>query len=149
MTCRQKGMDDLKNWNSHSAGYPESRVRICRINLMSEKERRAALVAARFFSSTHYQRRTVALRPADWQPPWHGTLFYALVVMLTRKLQTSDSSAAMAYYRTLVYLVASLTLSPLAALVGRPPNAHASIAFLLRYWTMPTTLDLAIMVALA
>jgi drug/metabolite transporter (DMT)-like permease len=35
-----------------------------------------------------------------------SVLFYALTVILTRKLQTNDSSATMAYYSSLVYLVA-------------------------------------------
>ena len=51
----------------------------------------------------------------------------------------------MAYYSSLVYLVASLTLTPLAGLVSAPPDAHPSIAFLFRAWTMPTAVDLAIM----
>jgi drug/metabolite transporter (DMT)-like permease len=77
-----------------------------------------------------------------------SVLFYALVVILTRKLQTTDSSATMAYYSSLVYLAASLTLAPLAALVGEPPNAHSSIAFLFRAWAMPPLLDLIIMCGL-
>ena len=74
-----------------------------------------------------------------------SVFFYALVVMATRRLQTTDSSATMAYYSSLVYLVASLTLTPLAGLVSAPPDAHPSIAFLFRAWTMPTAVDLAIM----
>jgi drug/metabolite transporter (DMT)-like permease len=70
---------------------------------------------------------------------------YALVVMLTRKLQTTDSSATMAYYSSLVYLVAALTLGPLAALVGAPDGTHPSLDFLFRAWAMPTTVDWLIM----
>ena len=36
-----------------------------------------------------------------------SVLFYALAAILTRKLQTTDSSATMAYYSSLVYLVAT------------------------------------------
>jgi drug/metabolite transporter (DMT)-like permease len=75
-------------------------------------------------------------------------LFYAFVVMLTRKLQTTDSSATMAYYSSLVYLVASLTLAPLASSVAAPAGAHPSTAFLLRAWTLPTFLDWIIMCGL-
>lgn len=74
-----------------------------------------------------------------------SVLFYALVVILTRKLQTNDSSATMAYYSSLVYLVAALVLVPLPVIVGEIPNAHPSIAFLIRPWSMPSFLDWLIM----
>lgn len=74
-----------------------------------------------------------------------GTIFYALNVMLTRKLQTTDSSATMAYYSSLVYLVLAFLLAPLASIVGEIPGAHPSIAFLFHRWSMPTLLDLVIM----
>ena len=74
-----------------------------------------------------------------------SVLFYALNVILTRKLQTTDSSATMAYYSSLVYLVAAFILSPLAIVIGETPNAHPSIAFLFRAWVTPTLLDWVIM----
>jgi drug/metabolite transporter (DMT)-like permease len=74
-----------------------------------------------------------------------ATLFYALNTMLTRKLRTTDSSATMAYYSSLVYLVAAVILAPLPVVVGEMPDAHPSIAFLFRAWTMPGLLDLVIM----
>ena len=77
-----------------------------------------------------------------------ATVFYALSVMITRKLQTTDSSATMAYYSSLVYLAVGFILAPLAILFGEPPNAHPSIAFLFRAWTMPTLLDLILMAGL-
>jgi drug/metabolite transporter (DMT)-like permease len=77
-----------------------------------------------------------------------SVLFYALIVISTRKLHTYDSSATMAYYSSLVYLVAALALAPLPAVVGPRPDAHPSIAFLIRAWSMPTMLDLAIMAGL-
>lgn len=70
-----------------------------------------------------------------------SVLFYALNVIITRKLRTTDSSATMAYYSSLVYLVAAFVLSPLAIVVGEMPDAHPSIAFLFHAWTMPTLLD--------
>jgi S-adenosylmethionine uptake transporter len=54
----------------------------------------------------------------------------------------------MAYYSSLVYLVISFILAPLAALVGEIPDAHPSIAFLFRTWSRPTLLDWAIMAGL-
>jgi drug/metabolite transporter (DMT)-like permease len=77
-----------------------------------------------------------------------SVLFYALNAILTRRLQTTDSSATMAYFSTLVYLACVLIVSPLAAAVGEIPGAHPSIAFLFHAWTMPTLLDLIIMCGL-
>jgi drug/metabolite transporter (DMT)-like permease len=77
-----------------------------------------------------------------------SVLFYALVAILTRKLQVEDSSATMAYYSTLVYLAAALILVPLPALVGDVPNTHPSIAFVIRPWVAPTLLDGLIMAGL-
>ena len=74
-----------------------------------------------------------------------SVLFYAFAAMLTRKLQLTDSSAMMAYYSSLVYLIATVILAPLVILVGDVPNAHPSIAFLLGAWVMPSLLDWAIM----
>jgi drug/metabolite transporter (DMT)-like permease len=70
-----------------------------------------------------------------------SVLFYALAAMLTRKLQTTDSSATMSYYSSLVYLIAACILTPISLVVGEFPDAHPSIAFLFRAWTMPTLLD--------
>jgi len=77
-----------------------------------------------------------------------SVLFYALTTILTRKLQTTDSSATMAYFSSLVYLVAAFVLAPLPAIVGKVPDAHPSIAFLIRAWSMPTLIDLIIMAGL-
>jgi drug/metabolite transporter (DMT)-like permease len=74
-----------------------------------------------------------------------SVLFYALNVMLTRKLQSTDSSATMAYYSSLVYLAAAFALAPLSVVVGEIPDSHPSIAFLFRPWVMPTMLDGIIM----
>jgi drug/metabolite transporter (DMT)-like permease len=74
-----------------------------------------------------------------------SVLFYALATMLTRKLQTTDSSATMAYYSSLVYLIATIILAPLVILVGEFPDAHPSVAFLFRTWTMPSLLDWIVM----
>lgn len=74
-----------------------------------------------------------------------AAFFYALSVMITRKLQKTDSSATMAYYSSLAYLVVSFIVAPLPVIVGEVPDAHPSIAFLLRAWTVPTLPDWAIM----
>ena len=74
-----------------------------------------------------------------------STLFYALSAMLTRRLQTTDSSATMAYYSSLVYLAAAAVLAPLTIAAGPTPNAPPSIAFLFHAWSVPTLLDLIVM----
>jgi drug/metabolite transporter (DMT)-like permease len=74
-----------------------------------------------------------------------SVLFYALAAMLTRKLQATDSSATMAYYSSLVYLVATFILAPLVMVVGDVPDAHPSVAFLFRAWAMPSLFDWVIM----
>ena len=74
-----------------------------------------------------------------------SVLFYALSAMLTRKLQTTDSSATMAYNSSLVYLIATVILVPLTLAVGDTPGAHPSIAFLFQAWAMPSLLDWVIM----
>ena len=74
-----------------------------------------------------------------------ATLFYTFSIMLTRRLQSTDSSATMAYFSTFVYLVATAILVPLTVFVGEIPDAHPSIAFLFRAWTMSTLIDLGIM----
>ena len=77
-----------------------------------------------------------------------STLFYALSVMLTRQLRTTDSSATMAFYSSLVYLILACIVAPISILVGEIPNAHPSIAFLLRAWSTPNILDFVIMCGL-
>ena len=77
-----------------------------------------------------------------------STLFYALSAILTRRLRGTDSSATMAYYSSLFYLVAAAVLAPLAIAVGPTPDAPASIAFLFHAWAMPTLLDLIVMAGL-
>ncbi|GAK48906.1 hypothetical protein U14_00117 [Candidatus Moduliflexus flocculans] len=74
-----------------------------------------------------------------------SVFFYALIAIITRKLQASDSSATMAYYSSLIYFGAVCVVSPAAAAIGETPNAHPSLAFLFRTWSMPTLLDVSFM----
>ena len=77
-----------------------------------------------------------------------SVFFYALIVIITRRLQTTDSSATMAYYSALVYLAAVFILSPITAAIGEMPGAHQSITFLFHAWTLPDLLDLTTMFGL-
>ncbi len=70
-----------------------------------------------------------------------SVLCYAGAILLTRPLQRTDSSATMAYYSSVVYLVATAILAPLVVFVGDVPDAHPSIAFLLHAWRMPSLGD--------
>ena len=70
-----------------------------------------------------------------------STLLYAIMVLITRKLQTTDSSAAMAYFSTLVYMMAAVILTPLTLMVGEDAGMHPSIAFLFRSWSVPPFTD--------
>jgi S-adenosylmethionine uptake transporter len=74
-----------------------------------------------------------------------SVFFYALSVILVRKLQSTDSSATMAYYSSLVYLLAAVLLAPLVLLFGESSDVHPSLAFLFRSWAMPSLLDLNVM----
>lgn len=73
---------------------------------------------------------------------------YALSSILTRWLRTTDSSATMAFYSTLVYLGSALILSPIVVQFGDASTVDPSIAFLVRAWAWPTMGDLLIMIAL-
>jgi len=44
--------------------------------------------------------------------------------------------------------VVAFVLAPLPAIIGEVPDAHPSIAFLIRAWSMPTLIDLIIMAGL-
>jgi len=74
-----------------------------------------------------------------------SVFFYAVAVILTRKLQGTDSSATMAYYSSLVYLVATAVLTPIVLAIGETPNAHPSFVFLMHAWVMPSLNDWLIM----
>ncbi len=75
-------------------------------------------------------------------------MFYAVGAMLTRKLQTTDSSATQSFYTSLVYLGATLILAPIVISMGDFPGAHPSIAFLLHAWAVPSPVDLLVMSSL-
>jgi drug/metabolite transporter (DMT)-like permease len=77
-----------------------------------------------------------------------NVLFYVLSVMVTRKLQTTDSSATMAFNSSLVYIVIAFVLTPLVMAAGPMPHADPSIAFLFRSWSIPRFFDLMIMFGL-
>lgn len=77
-----------------------------------------------------------------------SVLFYALTAILTRRLQSNDSSATMSYFSSQVYLVVSISLAPLPLILGELGNPHPSIAFVVRPWSLPSFIDLVVMAGL-
>jgi drug/metabolite transporter (DMT)-like permease len=77
-----------------------------------------------------------------------NVLTYVFAVLVTRRLQTTDSSATMSYYGSFVYMVIAMILAPIVIAIGPMPNASPSIAFLFRAWNMPNFVDLIIMFGL-
>lgn len=77
-----------------------------------------------------------------------SVFFYAMTAITTRKLQSEDSSATMAYFGSQIYLVAAFVLIPLPFLFHENPNSYPSIAFVLRPWSLPTFVDLFIIAGL-
>lgn len=78
-----------------------------------------------------------------------NVMFYVLSVMVTRRLQTTDSSATMGYFSTFAYLIIAAVLAPIVIAVGPMPNADPSIAFLFHAWSMPILVDLIVIFGLA
>jgi drug/metabolite transporter (DMT)-like permease len=70
---------------------------------------------------------------------------YAIVAIVTRRLGTTEAGSSMAFYSTVVYLMAGGVLG--AALGDRTwaGGGHASLQFLLRPWVLPSGPDLALM----
>jgi drug/metabolite transporter (DMT)-like permease len=77
-----------------------------------------------------------------------NVLTYVSAVLVTRRLQTTDSSATMSYFGSLIYMAIAIALAPLVIAVGPMPNANPSLVFLFRAWSLPTLLDLLIMFGL-
>jgi drug/metabolite transporter (DMT)-like permease len=74
-----------------------------------------------------------------------STFLYTLMVLVTRKLQKTDSSAAMSYFSTWIYIIGVIVITPVTLLVGEDVGMHPSIAFLFRHWSMPAFGDWLIM----
>ena len=95
----------------------------------------------------------VMLRPGsdlfEWAAflPVCAGMAYATAQIMARRIGTAESPAVMAAYSNFVFLIGA---SMMAALFGRGAHAHeghASLAFLLRGWTMPTSTDLLLMMS--
>lgn len=70
---------------------------------------------------------------------------YGLAQVMARDLGGTHRAAVMALSHNSVNFLAALVFGLLASGSGLADSGHPSIAFLLRSWTMPTTLDLLLM----
>lgn len=84
--------------------------------------------------------------PAALLPVYAG-FAYAVSATIARKIGAVASAPVMAFYANGIYLAAGLIMG--AALAGTviPADEHRSMAFLLRSWSWPTTLDLSLLAA--
>ncbi|NBE08706.1 DMT family transporter [Paragemmobacter ruber] len=117
-----------------------------------------------FLSETVGPRRWIALmagfagllimvRPGgalfDWAAllPVLSGLTYAISMIAARRLGTSETASALAFWGNAVFLMGAILLSLIFGSGAWEGDAHPSLAFLLRGWVMPTALDLALMMA--
>lgn len=72
---------------------------------------------------------------------------YALAQVMARDLGTTHRASVMALAQNAVNLAAALAIGLVAGDGAYAGAAHPSLAFLLRAWTIPTTVDLLLMAA--
>ena len=85
----------------------------------------------------------------DWAAllPVIAGLTYAVSMISARRLGSSETAPALAFWGNAVFLVAAIAMSAVLGPGAWEGNAHPSLAFLLRGWAMPTALDLMLMMA--
>ena len=83
----------------------------------------------------------------DWAAllPVIAGMTYGLSMIFARRLGTSETAAALAFWGNAVLLLAALAMSAVLAGGQFASETHASLGFLLRGWVMPTPLDAALM----
>lgn len=93
------------------------------------------------------------VRPATGVFEWAALLpvlsgfTYALSMISARRLGTTETAAALAFWGNAVFLAAALVMSAILGSGAFGHEAHPSLAFLLRGWAMPTPGDAALMMA--
>ncbi len=93
------------------------------------------------------------LRPGTGVFEWAALLpvlsgfTYALSMISARRLGTTETAAALAFWGNAVFLAAALVMSAILGSGAFGHEAHPSLAFLLRGWAMPTPGDAALMMA--
>lgn len=85
----------------------------------------------------------------DWAAllPVLSGLTYAISMIGARRLGTTESAAALAFWGNAVFLVAALVMSAIFGSGAFEGGSHPSLAFLLRGWVMPDAFDLMLMMA--
>jgi drug/metabolite transporter (DMT)-like permease len=74
-------------------------------------------------------------------------LAYASLMIMARVMGNRASGAAMAFWGNIAFLICALALSLIFGWNDSAPDAHPSIAFLVRGWVWPTGYDLMLMCA--
>ena len=73
---------------------------------------------------------------------------YALMQIITRRLGTTERASTIAFYAQAGFVVASVAIGLVAGHGRYAPEDDASLAFLLRAWTVPTVSDGALFLAI-
>jgi S-adenosylmethionine uptake transporter len=75
-----------------------------------------------------------------------AALAYAMVAIVTRRLGPTEMGSSMAFYTTVLYLMAAAMLGVAFGDGAWAVSEHASLQFLFRRWVFPSGPDLALMV---
>jgi drug/metabolite transporter (DMT)-like permease len=95
----------------------------------------------------------VMLRPGSDLFEWAALLpvcagmTYGAAQVLARRIGMAESPAVMAAYSNFVFLAGACVMAAFFGSGAHADEGHASLAFLLRGWTMPTSTDLLLMMA--
>ncbi|HTN97041.1 MAG TPA: DMT family transporter [Nordella sp.] len=76
-----------------------------------------------------------------------SAITYALAMLFARKLGVTEPASVMAFYQNWVYLVGAGLMALVFHLAGITTAEHPSIAFLVRPWSWPDGVSLAMMAA--
>lgn len=76
-----------------------------------------------------------------------SAITYALAMLFARKLGVSEPASVMAFYQNWVYLAGAGLMALVFHLAGITTAEHPSIAFLVRPWSWPDPVSLAMMAA--
>lgn len=75
-------------------------------------------------------------------------LFYAVATVTTRRLGRTDRGSAMAFYTIAFYVAASALLGLALGSGHLAGNAHPSLAFITRPWSLPSPIELGLLALL-
>ena len=96
----------------------------------------------------------VMLRPGEGALQWVALLpivaagAYALMQTITRRLGTTERASTIAFYAQAGFIAASVAIGLVAGDGRFAPEDDASLAFLLRAWTVPSIGDAALFLAI-